>query len=481
MTPASLESQPTLATLPLPEEAVLSSTQPFTNRSSELLLGWHYSGSNLKSGGEFDRLVQTLLHPDFNLKELPGVSFARETKRLDKHIANPDNPLQGQDGWHHASVDIRLPPVDKQTVKPENESPIFTVSGVFHRRLVDIIRATYASPISCSFHMTPFRQFWCPTPDALPIALYSEIYSSTTMIEAHLEISGMPRIGPDDTHERVVAPLMVWSDSTHLANFGSASLWPFYLQFGSQSKYTRGKPTSHSAHHLAYIPTIPDKIQEAYMKVFGKAATSAMLRHCKRDLMHAIWLLLLDADFMEAYEHGMLINCGDGIVRRIFPRFFTYSADYPEKVLLAGIRSLAKCLCPRCMVEKTQVYKMGSKLDMRLRTKTARVDNAQRRHTVEIARKIIYEQGYGIESMAVDALLANKSWVPTRNAFSSKLSKFGFNFYDLFVVDLLHEFELGVWKAIFTHLLRILWAAGGDKIQELNSRQVLTGPERIGA
>ena len=40
----------------------------------------------------------------------------------------------------------------------------------------------------------------------------------------------------------------------------------------------------------------------------------------------------------------------------------------------------------------------------------------------------------------------------------------------LFVVDLLHEFELGVWKAIFTHLLRILYAVGGDRIQELDKR-----------
>ena len=254
-TPASLESQPTSAS-PLLEEAVLSSTKPFANRSSELLLGWHYLGSNLKSGGEFDRLVQTLLHPDFDLKELPGVLFARETKRLDKHIANPDDPLQGQDGWHHTSVDIHLPPVDKQTVNPENESPIFTVSGVFHRRLVNIIWATYASPVSHSFHMTLFCQFWHPTPDAPPISLYSEIYSSTAMIEAHSEISGMPCIGPDDTHERVVVPLMVWSDSTHLANFGTISLWPFYLQFSSQSKYTRGRPTSNSAHHLAYIPMV---------------------------------------------------------------------------------------------------------------------------------------------------------------------------------------------------------------------------------
>jgi hypothetical protein len=42
----------------------------------------------------------------------------------------------------------------------------------------------------------------------------------------------------------------------------------------------------------------------------------------------------------------------------------------------------------------------------------------------------------------------------------------------MMVVDLLHEFELGVWKATFTHLLRILYAAEGNLIQELNNRCV---------
>ena len=57
-----------------------------------------------------------------------------------------------------------------------------------------------------------------------------------------------------------------------------------------------------------------------------------------------------------------------------------------------------------------------------------------------------------------------------QNAFSERLSKYGFNFHSIFVVDMLHEFELGVWKAIFTHLLRLLYAQGGDGIQELNKR-----------
>lgn len=40
----------------------------------------------------------------------------------------------------------------------------------------------------------------------------------------------------------------------------------------------------------------------------------------------------------------------------------------------------------------------------------------------------------------------------------------------MFVPDLLHEFELGVWKAVFTHLIRILYAAGIDAVNKINER-----------
>ena len=43
----------------------------------------------------------------------------------------------------------------------------------------------------------------------------------------------------------------------------------------------------------------------------------------------------------------------------------------------------------------------------------------------------------------------------------------------MLVVDLLHEFELGVWKALFTHLIRILYAAGhgsDEPVIELDRR-----------
>jgi len=40
----------------------------------------------------------------------------------------------------------------------------------------------------------------------------------------------------------------------------------------------------------------------------------------------------------------------------------------------------------------------------------------------------------------------------------------------MLVVDLLHEFELGIWKAVLTYLIRILYAKGKDRIQIFNKR-----------
>lgn len=63
----------------------------------------------------------------------------------------------------------------------------------------------------------------------------------------------------------------------------------------------------------------------------SKSGMSALHAHCRRDLFQACWKHLLDADFLDAYRHGIVLWCPDGILRRVFPRIFTYSADYPEK------------------------------------------------------------------------------------------------------------------------------------------------------
>ena len=62
-----------------------------------------------------------------------------------------------------------------------------------------------------------------------------------------------------------------------------------------------------------------------------KRGSTAFTTHCQRELFHAQLSVLLDDDFKHAYEHGIVVGCADGVLRRSFPRFFTYSSDYLEK------------------------------------------------------------------------------------------------------------------------------------------------------
>lgn len=75
------------------------------------------------------------------------------------------------------------------------------------------------------------------------------------------------------------------------------------------------------------------KVEEVIAKLTSsKSASTAMLAHCRRELFHAAWKeLLKDEEFLHAYRYGIVLTCSDGITRRIFPRIFSYSADYPEK------------------------------------------------------------------------------------------------------------------------------------------------------
>ena len=60
--------------------------------------------------------------------------------------------------------------------------------------------------------------------------------------------------------------------------------------------------------------------------------------------------------------------------------------------------------------------------------------------------------------------------IALQSAFISTLSQFGLDFFSLFVVDLMHEFELGVWKAVFMHLVRILHTQGAEIIALFDQR-----------
>ncbi|KAK0238221.1 hypothetical protein EDD85DRAFT_769932, partial [Armillaria nabsnona] len=90
---------------------------------------------------------------------------------------------------------------------------------------------------------------------------------------------------------------------------------------------------------------------------------------------------------------------------------------------------------------------------------------------IEKVHHWIYQGGNMVDGKAVSDVLNRESLSPTWNTFSSALISL-FNFYQMFIIDPLHEIELGTWKALFIHLLQLCQYYGGDVVQELNKRQV---------
>ena len=115
--------------------------------------------------------------------------------------------------------------------------------------------------------------------------------------------------------EKVVAALMFWSDATHLASFGTAKLWPIYMLFGNLSKYVRCQPDSGATKHVAYIPTLPDSLQDQLKAFHEKWDTQQkdILTHCRRELIHGVWKFLLDDNFQHAYKYGIVVQGQDQI------------------------------------------------------------------------------------------------------------------------------------------------------------------------
>ena len=226
---------------------------PFLNVTVFRLMDWFY-GSPSKSVAELDLLVNNvILAKGFDTNHLKGFRAKRELRRMEKDNQSPG--FSRENGWVESSVNIPLP-MEQHRSTSEDHAPTFKVSGIWHRSLLDIIKTALEDVSAKSYHLTPFKLFWKPeNPASEPERVVTDLYNSDAFLEEHEKLQQQPR-EPECELERVIASVMVWSDSTHLTNFGQASLWPVYVFFGNQSKYSRSKPSQFAAHHLAYLPSV---------------------------------------------------------------------------------------------------------------------------------------------------------------------------------------------------------------------------------
>jgi hypothetical protein len=214
------------------------------------LLDWFHS-TNTKSNADLDALVhKVILADDFDREDLHNFSAHRALHMLDTPSGNSSHE-SASNGWINATVHLPVP--IKGLEHSEVDAPRFPVSGLRYWRPLEVIRDVFSNAPIGTMHLTPFHEYQ-RSEHGVDQRIYSEVYTSDRFINEHNRIRN--QFQTQTNLETVVAAMMLWSDSTHLANFGTASLWPVYLFFGNVSKYTRARPTSFSSHHLAYLPSV---------------------------------------------------------------------------------------------------------------------------------------------------------------------------------------------------------------------------------
>lgn len=230
---------------------------PYPNRSSFLLGEWNWNDQIQKSKTSFKSLVDIITDPDFHPADIQDTKW----DAIDKELGNSDNNevdfeddptvwLQNDARWMQTPITISVP-FHRYTKNPGPRD--YIVSEFYHRSIVAVLQEALSHRVAGSqFHFEPYELYWQSNNQEDPVRVFGELYTSPAFIDAHRALQDSP---PETgcNLPRIVAGLMLASDSTQLTSFGDAKIWPQYLYFGNHSKYHRCKPTCRLCYHVAYF------------------------------------------------------------------------------------------------------------------------------------------------------------------------------------------------------------------------------------
>ncbi|KAJ7215527.1 hypothetical protein GGX14DRAFT_296061, partial [Mycena pura] len=197
---------------------------PFGNWSVFALIHWWYS-SAVKSFASLNELVHgVMLNPKFQLAHLVGFSAEAEAKKMDAASnsgPSVDDPGAAADGWRSGDIRLRLPKAGSK--KAEADAPYFEIENIQYRDILEVTKSAFQDPGVAQFNMKGHLRMFDHGDGRPHERVHGEAYTSDRVLEFEEEIRNRP--GASDCKlETVVAIWMLYSDSTHLANFGTAAI-----------------------------------------------------------------------------------------------------------------------------------------------------------------------------------------------------------------------------------------------------------------
>ncbi|TFK53168.1 hypothetical protein OE88DRAFT_1626862 [Heliocybe sulcata] len=219
--------------------------------------------------------------------------------------------------------------IDALPGRPKFKREELVVAGevfdLHYRDVIECIHALYGDPeFAVDLVFAPERHY---ADEDRTIRVYSNMYTGKWWWATQKELE---RQRPGAT----IIPVILSSDKTQVTLFGNKSAYPIYMTIGNLPKEIRRKPSRGGHILLGYLPTT------RLDHITNKAAR----RHTLANLFHSCVQRIL-SPLRAAGQNGLLMPSGDGVHRRTHPLFAMFVGDYPEQVLVAGIKT-GDCL--RC-------------------------------------------------------------------------------------------------------------------------------------
>ena len=292
--------------------------RPFESRQDYALAQWFLESGS--SDGDIDKFFRDVHLQPFR----KGCSFDSAKSLRYKMQNMRGGGIDG--GWTRQSF---------QTHNPEPGAGLRTYHVIYFD-IMGIIKAFLAhKPFDTSLHYRPIRQR-----NANGARVYSEIHTADWWWETQ------DRLPNGST----VVPIILASDKTHLSRMhGDQHAWPVYITIGNLQRDMRRAHSRPGMAILGMIPIVAEKgiRAEVYHYALGVMTEGKSLCTCGISFTNEGYSAI-----KECSEHGVNIQCADGLTRRCHPILAAMTLDYEEQAMVTSI--LTNRHCPTCTVPPTE-------------------------------------------------------------------------------------------------------------------------------
>ncbi|KAM6491662.1 hypothetical protein JOM56_012906 [Amanita muscaria] len=226
-----------------------------------------------------------------------------------------------------------------------------------------------------------------------------------------------------------IIPVIISSDKTQVTLFRSKQAYPVYLTIGNIPKHVRRKPSSRAHILLAYLPTT--KLEQITNVESRRRAIVNLYHACMNRILSPL---------QTAGVNGVNMSTGHGDIHRNHPILAAHASDYPEQLLVAGVKFLG---CPKCKASGKDLGDTSAELEFR-----------------DLARILQGLETVGTDPAGFAQVCEEEHIKPIIHPFWEKLPYV--DIYRSITPDLLHQLYQGVIKHVFEWVISIYGATEID-------------------